>query len=168
MKDLKIDKYTAFYVETLKISKKENDFIYKEKVREYVTKKKGVVKSLKNLKEKPEDIMFCKFKLNNINNYQIGVYVWVVDNEIKYIGKTKNLSERFNSGYGNISPRNIAKGGQSTNCKMNRFALMNINKKIDIYFIETDSNNKARKIEKDLLEYNQNNNKWNLENIQKK
>lgn len=168
MKDLKIEEFIAHYVDTLEINKKVNDDIYKQKVRKYVIKKNGVVKSLNNLNEKPEDIEFCKFKLRNTNNYVIGVYIWIVDNEIRYIGKTKNLNERFNSGYGNISPRNIAKGGQSTNCKMNRFALKNINKKIDIYFIEADNDIKARKIEKDLLEYNQKNKKWNLENIQKK
>lgn len=35
-----------------------------------------------------------------------------------YIGETDNLEKQFRQGYGNISPRNCFKGGQSTNYKM--------------------------------------------------
>lgn len=56
---------------------------------------------------------FCHFSIDAPKNS--GVYLWVVDNEIIYIGETENLSQRFNMGYGNISPRNCYVGGQSTN-----------------------------------------------------
>ena len=93
--------------------------------------------------------LFCKFK-PNLPKIK-GVYLWV-DNydEIIYIGEEKNLYERFNSGYGNISPRNCYKGGQSTNVKMNRVALsyFNNNHSIYIYICETPEH---RAIEKKLL-----------------
>ena len=64
---------------------------------------------------------FCHFKPNLPK--ESGVYLWVVNGEIIYIGEAKDLRSRFNSGYGNISPRNCFQGGQSTNVKMNRVAL---------------------------------------------
>jgi hypothetical protein len=34
-----------------------------------------------------------------------------------------HLSNRFNAGYGNISPRNCFKDGQETNCRLNNLIL---------------------------------------------
>lgn len=37
-----------------------------------------------------------------------------------YIGRCRDsMQKRVNSGYGNISPKNCFKDGQSTNCKVN-------------------------------------------------
>ena len=84
-----------------------------------------------------EKTLFCKFK----PNLPIikGVYLWVINGEIVYIGEGVNLRDRFNNGYGNISPRNCFKGGQSTNVKMNRIVLWHYenNQHIDIYLCET-------------------------------
>lgn len=129
--------------------------IPKEKLDEYSIKYKNLVKSLLDEGYSLNDvnkITFCKFKLNeNIENIR-GVYIWVVENEIKYIGETIRLKDRFNTGYGIISPRNIFRGGQSTNCKMNRMVGKNIknNHFIKIYFHKTEQNN-HKKIEKQLL-----------------
>ncbi|MGD0009733.1 MAG: hypothetical protein ABSE93_14455 [Terriglobia bacterium] len=43
----------------------------------------------------------------------------MVDGELRYVGECANLSDRFNAGYGNISPKNCFKGGQETNCRLN-------------------------------------------------
>lgn len=80
---------------------------------------------------------FCKF---SINAKEVpGVYIWVVDNDIIYIGETVNLRSRFNQGYGVIYPRNCYLGGQPTNCKMNKVALeySNAGKEVKLYFYET-------------------------------
>lgn len=54
-----------------------------------------------------------------------GVYALFVKNKLKYIGKARNLAERWGpQGYGAISPKNCFVGGQSTNCKMNHRILM--------------------------------------------
>lgn len=130
-------------------------------------KGKKLVKSLQNDNtidaNNYENIFFCKFRLNLPNVKKQGVYLWVVDNEVVYIGETINLRNRFNIGYGNISPRNIFAGGQSTNCKMNRVAMQYFeqSKAIKIYFYETDD---RKNIEKDLLKCNKENVKWNLHN----
>src|SRR4051794_24391934 len=54
---------------------------------------------------------FCKFKISN--RFPVsGVYVLTVNREPRYVGECANLSARFNSGYGNISPKNCFRGGQ--------------------------------------------------------
>ena len=81
---------------------------------------------------------FCRFSIRT--PVAPGVYLWVVAGEIIYIGETTNLLNRFNNGYGNISPRNCYIGGQSTNCKMNK-VVMEYYKKgqvIDLYFLPTE------------------------------
>ena len=91
---------------------------------------------------------FCRFSIEAPQTS--GVYLWVVDNAIIYIGETENLSQRFNIGYGNISPRNCYVGGQSTNCKMNKIVLelYEQGKIIDLYFYETKD---YKSVELDLL-----------------
>ena len=105
---------------------------------------------------------FCSFKLPNSSDVP-GVYAWVVDGDVIYIGETKKLKARFNSGYGKISPRNCYKGGQKTNCKMNKVVkdYYNNNKIIKIYFLQT---NEYKAIEKVLItlltpKYNEKGNK---------
>ncbi len=91
---------------------------------------------------------FCKFKLA-IEPIS-GVYLWVADNQIIYIGEASNLSKRFNMGYGNISPKNCFKNGQSTNCKMNKIVKEYYEKNIliEIYAYYTKE---YKKIEKELI-----------------
>lgn len=96
-----------------------------------------------------ENTQFCSFRMTGLPR-TCGVYLWVVDDEIIYIGETINFYKRFNDGYGNISPRNCYQGGQSTNVKMNRAALdlWQKGKRIEIYVCET---NEYRRIETILL-----------------
>ena len=62
---------------------------------------------------------FCKFSIPN-NRREPGVYAVMLNGrDLKYIGETENLSDRFNMGYGNISPRNCFARGQETNCRLN-------------------------------------------------
>lgn len=91
---------------------------------------------------------FCHFTITT-SNYA-GVYLWIVDKEIIYIGETEDLNRRFNMGYGNISPRNCYKGGQSTNCKMNKLVLdlFEQGKIINLYFYETKY---YKEVERELL-----------------
>ena len=79
-----------------------------------------------------------------------GVYLWVVNGEVIYIGETANLRTRFNTGYGIINPRNCFFGGQSTNCKMNKVAMRFFEEGtlINLYFLETFD---YKRIELELL-----------------
>ena len=91
---------------------------------------------------------FCKFSIDA--GEWPGVYLWVVDDELIYIGETENLSQRFNMGYGIIAPRKCFKGGQSTNCKMNKVVLelSKIGKTVKLYFLYTYEN---KQVELELL-----------------
>lgn len=100
---------------------------------------------------------FCFFRIKKNLNL-CGVYKILINKEIKYIGECKNLSKRFNMGYGQISPRNCYVGGQQTNCRINKMILKEAKKgkTIELRFNKTD-NYKVE--EKRLIE--QYNPEWN-------
>lgn len=92
---------------------------------------------------------FCKFRVPN--NISIsGVYAIYVDDDLKYIGECVDLSDRFNTGYGQISPRNCYLGGQETNCRINKIILREAsrNKRISLYFYKTK---KHKLVEREIL-----------------
>ena len=101
---------------------------------------------------------FCKFKIPKDNDKRSGVYYLLVNEEIKYIGECKNLLNRFNWGYGNISPRNCYKGGQITNCRINSFILNSYIEGEEIYLFFYETDNRFR-VERKLINYYQP--KWN-------
>ena len=70
---------------------------------------------------------FCKFKINDHLDEK-GLYCFVVNDVVKYIGKVtgnSSFGKRFNNGYGHISPYNCYApqdghpGGRLTNCHIN-------------------------------------------------
>jgi len=82
---------------------------------------------------------FCSFSIP-ADLHVAGVYLLLVDDSACYVGECQNLSERFNSrGYGQIQPRNCYKGGQQTNCRLNRLILDAVKQghRIDLWFHET-------------------------------
>jgi hypothetical protein len=83
---------------------------------------------------------FCSFKIPVKHKNENGVYLLFVNNELKYVGICVDLYYRFNSGYGNISPRNCFIKGQSTNCKINSKILKEIENSNSVYlfFLKTD------------------------------
>jgi len=107
---------------------------------------------------------FCKFKIKN-HLKEKGLYCYVVNGDIKYIGKVtgnnSTFGTRFNDGYGNISPRNCYKDGQSTNCHINSIVNKELLNGSDIfvgfYVMENDidiSNLEKKLIEKKHPEWN--------------
>lgn len=154
---MKIGNYEFEFIETIEIKEK----ITKEKPEHPAERYKK--KNKKNLPLLQEGLLdFCKFKLQNAKDV-CGVYAWVINDEVVYIGETVNFKKRFNTGYGIISPRNCFKGGQKTNCKMNNvvYETYKNGQNIDIYFYETKD---YKAIEKELLKsittpYNIKNNK---------
>lgn len=91
---------------------------------------------------------FCRFSIRAED--VPGVYLWVVDGRIIYIGETVKLRQRFNSGYGVIQPVNCYLGGQTTNCKMNKVvrSLFLKGKRVQLYFYQTTDN---KRVELELL-----------------
>ncbi|GHC21217.1 GIY-YIG nuclease family protein [Aidingimonas halophila] len=91
---------------------------------------------------------FCKFKISR-NIARSGVYALVVDEYVYYIGECENLTNRFNMGYGNISPRNCFAGGQETNCRINNLIFTSVSEglKATLWFHETSD---YKQVESDL------------------
>lgn len=95
---------------------------------------------------------FCRFSIDSNWNGVCGVYAFYIDDELVYIGKTENFGQRFNLGYGQISPRNCFLNGQVTNCKINKVVLNAVKKsqKIELYFYPT---NEYSFVESELINY---------------
>lgn len=106
---------------------------------------------------------FCKFMIPRIHRFE-GVYALTIGDEIKYLGECRNLSSRYNTGYGNISPRNCYEGGQRTNCRINSLIFQELlrGKQINLWFMQTREH---KAIEKDLLLRLQPPPAWNLKGL---
>jgi len=91
---------------------------------------------------------FCKFKIPWTIRSS-GVYAFVANDQVQYVGECENLSSRFNMGYGNISPRNCFVGGQETNCRINSLVLETVSAGLNVAlrFYETDD---YKKVESNL------------------
>lgn len=81
---------------------------------------------------------FCRFRVPQ-DAKRAGVYLIVTDDRLAYVGECQDFSQRFNTGYGQISPKNCYKGGQETNCRINQLILKCAESgwQTDVYFIET-------------------------------
>lgn len=105
--------YTAF------LSEKLGDFLLRLKL-------EGDPFYLKFL-NKYGDKTFCTFSIAQYRG-QKGLYSYVVDGKIKYIGRCKdNFGKRINQGYGRIHPKNCYIDGQATNCHLNSLIAENKN-----------------------------------------
>ena len=94
---------------------------------------------------------FCKFSIDKKFQNKTGVYILTVDDQVKYVGECDDLYNRYDMGYGNISPRNCFDGGQPTNCRINSNILSAIksNNSVNLYFLETPN---RFKIEHELIQ----------------
>jgi hypothetical protein len=95
---------------------------------------------------------FCSFRITAEPGL-VGVYALVEGGQVRYVGECEDLRERFNTGYGNISPRNCFVGGQSTNCKINRRILdvVNAGGRVDLYFCLTPLSER-KSVERQVLD----------------
>ena len=82
---------------------------------------------------------FCHFHIDA--EHAKGIYVLTVDGNPYYVGRCVDLYKRFNSGYGNISPRKCYEGGQQTNCRINKNILNELKngRRILLYFYKNQN-----------------------------
>ncbi len=127
----------------IELKKPLGDFLYGLKI----SGNKSYLKFL----NKYGDNIFCEFLIDtNLN--ENGIYCWVVNDKVKYIGRcTDNFKKRVNQGYGKINAKNCYKDGQATNCHLNS----EINKYDNIKFYIYKMTNKAKEeihlLEKEIL-----------------
>jgi len=82
---------------------------------------------------------FCRFSISSEWKGKEGVYIFLVNDIVKYVGECVDLAARITTGYGNISPRNCFKDGQPTNCRINNLVLESVKQgyRITLIFHET-------------------------------
>ncbi|HRU39758.1 MAG TPA: hypothetical protein P5511_07770 [Candidatus Goldiibacteriota bacterium] len=97
---------------------------------------------------------FSKFEITDKNVFwKKGLYAFFLDGGIVYVGRCKdNYRNRFNAGYGNISPRNCYKIGRSTNCRINNLITSNRDKQIELYICPTNDDKEIEASERKLIE----------------
>lgn len=99
------------------------------------------------------DKHYCDFKLDSNLLQSKGIYCFIVNERIIYIGRSKKTFEERINEYGKITPYNCLIDGQNTNCKINSKIndLQNVN--IGLYQMNNCSNNEIEKIEKKIIKY---------------
>lgn len=117
----------------------------------------------KEFLNKHGDLNYCTFSVIDAQN-EIGVYFIKIDEEFKYVGRCGKTSfkKRFKD-YGKISPTNVFKHGQSTNCHINNKINESIlrNKEIKIGFLSLPSIERVIEFEKEILKHGQF--QWNIQ-----
>lgn len=96
---------------------------------------------------------FCRFSLIESNLIdRRGIYFYQLSNEIAYIGRCRDsFRNRFNNGYGRISPKNCYIDGQSTNCKIN--SLVNQHSgAIKVFVLPMNDEYQIVSLEKELIQ----------------
>ena len=99
------------------------------------------------------DNQFCEFAIKNHLNDK-GIYCYVMDNEIKYIGRcTDNFKKRINQGYGKIHPKNCFIDGQATNCHLNSMINSSSTVYFGVYLMTDKSTEEIKELEKLILRH---------------
>ena len=110
------------------------------------------------------DNLFCEFSISECQNDK-GVYCYIVNDSIVYVGRSKKpFGKRFKD-YGRITPYNCLIDGQATNCninsKVNELDLL----KVGFYSMNSSSDKEIEKIEIEIINAIKNdNNLWNIQN----
>ncbi len=98
------------------------------------------------------DLSYCDFMLENFKNDK-GLYCFIINDEIKYIGRSKKtFKERINE-YGKITPYNCLIDGQATNCKINS-KINSLNNSlifIGFYLMNTSTDIEISDLEKKMI-----------------
>ena len=93
---------------------------------------------------------FCRFRIAQESRWQRGgVHVITCDNDVRYVGESRNLAQIWNFG-GRISPSAVLQdGGRQTHCRINNLILTEAKQgtKIVVWFhsIENHAVRKERK-----------------------
>ena len=109
------------------------------------------------------DGKFCEYSITKFQENK-GIYCYIVDNKIVYIGRSKKtFGERFKE-YGKITPYKCLIDGQATNCNIN--SKVNELKKLMVGFhiMNNSSDKKIEKFEKVIIHnLKQTHQLWNVQ-----
>lgn len=106
------------------------------------------------------DAKFCLYKIDQFYADK-GIYCYVVDNKIKYIGRSrKTFKERFNE-YGKITAYNCLIDGQATNCHINSIINSLDSVFVGVYKMTNKSDEDIKEMEKKILKHESF--EWNIQ-----
>lgn len=108
------------------------------------------------------DDAYCEFSIDDRHlSGLIGLYCFVLEDEIKYIGKsTDSFKKRINQGYGRIHPKNCYRDGQATNCHLNAL-IASCRDKVRFFAYPMDNITEIESLERELI-YRENP-EWNIQ-----
>lgn len=96
------------------------------------------------------DKKFCNYHINEFGNSK-GIYCYIVDDEIVYVGRSKmTFNKRFRD-YGKITPYKCLNDGQSTNCKINSMVNNIEHFKVGFYLMDSFSDKEIEVLEKEII-----------------
>lgn len=99
------------------------------------------------------DKLYCEFKLDTTLSKSKGLYCYIIDEKIQYIGRSKKtFGERIKE-YGKITPYNCLIDGQNTNCKIN--SKINEISKVNIGLLEMNdsTDREIEELEKKIIRH---------------
>ena len=109
------------------------------------------------------DRKYCNYRIDNFLNDK-GIYCYILDNKIVYVGRSKKtFIERFKE-YGKITPYNCLIDGQATNCNIN--SKINDIKSFNVgFYLMNDSSDKEIEVlEKKIIHNLKTTNElWNVQ-----
>ncbi len=106
------------------------------------------------------DAKFCIYEIDQFHTDK-GIYCYIIDNKIKYIGRSrKTFKDRFNE-YGKITAYNCLIDGQATNCHINSIINSLDNVLVGIYKMTNKSDEEIKEMEKMILR--QKSFEWNIQ-----
>ena len=110
------------------------------------------------------DEKFCNFSIDNFQDDK-GIYVYIIDECIKYIGRSKKTFEERFKDYGKITPYNCLIDGQSTNCRINSRINNYDSFRVGFYKMNSSNDNEIKQLEKDIINHLTNNGYdiWNIQ-----
>ena len=96
------------------------------------------------------DSKYCNYTISKFKNDK-GIYCYIVDDQIVYVGRSKKtFAERFKD-YGKITPYNCLIDGQVTNCNINS-KVNNLEKlKAGFYIMNDSSDKEIESLEKRVI-----------------
>ena len=98
------------------------------------------------------DSTFCRFKLiDPLNAGKKGLYVFVVNQEVRYIGSCSNqFQKRITLGHGKILPKNCYLEGMATDCHLNA-RIAQEHAEIKFYLLPLESDDEIIQLEHQLI-----------------
>lgn len=108
------------------------------------------------------DNFFCEFKITK-HQKDKGIYCYILNNKIVYIGRSKKtFGERFKD-YGKITPYNCLIDGQSTNCNINSKVNKLKSLKVGFHVMNNITDKEIEIFEKKIIKTLIDKNLWNIQ-----